>query len=146
MEKILKKLGWKNGSRVCLVNAPPGIFEELAPLFLNTPETEFSGQYDFVMYFTTQLASIHRDAGVIVEAMAPEGRLWICYPKKSSKQIRSDLSRDILWPVLGDYNYEPVSQFAVDDDWSAMRFRPVDEIKSLTRRRAVSPKGKKRLE
>ena len=37
---------------------------------------------------------------------------------------RADLNRDTLWPVLGEYGMRPVSQVAVDEVWSALRFRP----------------------
>ena len=36
---------------------------------------------------------------------------------------RADLNRDTLWPVLGGYGMRPVSQEAVDEVWSALRFR-----------------------
>jgi hypothetical protein len=32
---------------------------------------------------------------------------------------------------LGEYNLEPVRQVAIDKDWSALRFRRVDKIKTL---------------
>lgn len=38
---------------------------------------------------------------------------------------RADLNRDTLWPVLGEYGMRPVSQVAVDEVWSALRFRPL---------------------
>lgn len=46
----------------------------------------------------------------------------------SSRQLqghRSDLNRDTLWPVLVEYGMRPVSQVAVDEVWSAPRFRPL---------------------
>jgi hypothetical protein len=46
---------------------------------------------------------------------------WIAYPKGG----KSDINRDSLWPILGDYAMRPISQVAVDDTWSALRFRPL---------------------
>jgi hypothetical protein len=45
--------------------------------------------------------------------------------------------------VLGDAGFEPVRQVAIDEDWSALRFRRVEYIKSMTRdpRRKISGKG-----
>jgi hypothetical protein len=45
--------------------------------------------------------------------------LWMAYPKGN----RSDVNRDTLWPILGEYGMRPVSQVAIDDVWSALRFR-----------------------
>jgi hypothetical protein len=51
---------------------------------------------------------------------APE-ILWIAYPKGNA----ADINRDTLWPILGEYGLRPVSQVAIDDTWSALRFRPL---------------------
>ena len=50
------------------------------------------------------------------------------------------------WEVLGDRNFEPVMQVSIDADWSALRFRPVDEIQQMTRKGAISEEGKKRIQ
>ena len=49
--------------------------------------------------------------------------LWVAYLKAN----RADINRDSLWPILGEYGMRPVAQVAVDDVWSAMRFRPLKE-------------------
>ncbi len=47
---------------------------------------------------------------------------------------------------LGNAGFEPVRQVAIDDDWSALRFRRTEYIKSFTRSNtmALSPEGKRR--
>lgn len=47
--------------------------------------------------------------------------LWVAYPKAN----KADINRDTLWPIVGDYGLRPVSQVAIDDTWSALRFRPL---------------------
>lgn len=47
--------------------------------------------------------------------------LWIAYPKAG----QSDLKRDTVWPMLRPYGLRPISQIAIDDVWSALRFRPL---------------------
>ena len=39
--------------------------------------------------------------------------------------IKPDVNRDTLWPILGEHGMRPVSQVAIDDTWSALRFRPL---------------------
>ena len=46
---------------------------------------------------------------------------WVAYPKGN----RTDINRDSLWPILADYGMRPITQVAVDDVWSALRFRPL---------------------
>jgi hypothetical protein len=47
------------------------------------------------------------------------GILWVAYPKAN----RADINRDTLWPIVGEYGMRPNGQVAVDDVWSALRFR-----------------------
>lgn len=46
---------------------------------------------------------------------------WVAYPKAG----RADINRDTLWPILGEYGMRPISQVAIDEVWSALRFRPL---------------------
>jgi hypothetical protein len=47
--------------------------------------------------------------------------LWIAYPKAN----RADINRDTIWPIVGEHGLRPISQIAIDDTWSALRFRPL---------------------
>ena len=58
--------------------------------------------------------------------------MWFAYPKKSGT-IASDITRDDGWDLLAAHDLLPVTQVAIDSDWSALRFRYRDEIKKLTR-------------
>ncbi|RIQ24352.1 hypothetical protein [Jiangella rhizosphaerae] len=60
-----------------------------------------------------QVLSAHRDA-----VTAPPV-VWVAYPKGG----RSDINRDTLWPIVAEFGLRPNGQVAVDDVWSALRFR-----------------------
>lgn len=47
--------------------------------------------------------------------------VWILYPKAN----RTDINRDSLWQMIAPYGFRPITQVAVDDTWSALRFRPI---------------------
>ena len=49
--------------------------------------------------------------------------LWIAYPKAN----RADINRDSLWPILTEFGLRPISQVAIDEVWSALRFRALRE-------------------
>jgi hypothetical protein len=53
--------------------------------------------------------------------LAQPSAVWVLYPKGN----RADINRDTLWPILSEYGMRPISQVAVDDIWSALRFRPL---------------------
>ena len=62
------------------------------------------------------LLTAHRD-----ELSVP-AVLWVCYPKGN----KADINRDTLWPILTEFGLRPISQVAVDETWSALRFRPLN--------------------
>ncbi|TDC51858.1 hypothetical protein E1212_10640 [Jiangella ureilytica] len=45
--------------------------------------------------------------------------IWIAYPKGG----RADINRDTLWPIVAEFGLRPNGQVAIDDVWSALRFR-----------------------
>ncbi len=121
---IVKKLGIKAGMRALVVAAPDGYLRRLTPL----PEgvkiaTKPTGTYEFVQFFATRMAHIEKTAPGLVQRATPGAVFWITYPKKTSG-IDSDLSRDILAAAMTDNGWRPVSIVALDDVWSALRFRP----------------------
>ncbi|HSO05462.1 MAG TPA: hypothetical protein VLQ92_13330 [Candidatus Limnocylindrales bacterium] len=61
------------------------------------------------------LADAHR------EALGAPRALWLVYPKGN----RIALNRDSLWRLMADYGVRPITQVAVDEVWSALRFRPL---------------------
>jgi hypothetical protein len=62
-----------------------------------------------------------------------DAAIWIVYPKGSSKGYRCEFNRDSGWQVLGEAGFEPVRQVPIDADWSALRFRRVENIKAMVR-------------
>ncbi len=55
--------------------------------------------------------------------LAAPAVFWVAYPKAN----RTDINRDSLWPILSEYGMRPNSQVAIDDVWSALRFRALKE-------------------
>ena len=72
--------------------------------------------------------------------------VWFAYPKGTSKKYKSEINRDTGWQALGQAGFEPVRAVAIDQDWSAVRFRRVEFIKTMTRARAhrMTAQGKAR--
>jgi hypothetical protein len=60
--------------------------------------------------------------------------IWMAYPKGTSKKYKAQINRDSGWKIVGDMDYEGVRQIAIDEDWSALRFRKIRYIKNLTRK------------
>jgi hypothetical protein len=127
-EKSLKdKFQFKNVTRLAVRNAPGNYVAKLEAGFegieiLAGPDAAA----DAVLLFVNNLAEAQALAPGAVATVAPvkpEGILWIAYPKGGSG-VKTDVNRDKLWPVVQESGWRPVRQIALDDVWSAMRFRP----------------------
>ncbi len=93
---------------------------------------------EFVLVFVTKKAEIDTTIAEVAPLLTEETIFWYCYPKKSSKKYKCDFNRDTGWESMGEYNLEPVRQVAIDEDWSALRFRNVNQIKKITRRESFA--------
>ncbi|MCA9264392.1 MAG: hypothetical protein KDA60_11110 [Planctomycetales bacterium] len=92
-------------------------------------------------------AELTRIATELARSTSGDGIVWIAYPKKTSKRFKCEFNRDSGdWSVLGNAGFEPVRQVAIDEDWSALRFRRTEYIQALTRQNsmAISEEGKRR--
>ncbi|HEX3044190.1 MAG TPA: DUF3052 domain-containing protein [Bacillota bacterium] len=144
MNPIFKKLGLTNQNPVLILNAPEGytgLLQELPATIHSAP----AGKYRFIQIFAHNLAEANQLVKESIQALEGDGHFWLCYPKGTSKKYKSDINREKTWEVMAPYEFEPVSQVAVDDDWSAMRFKKVEHIKEMKRKTASTEKGKERI-
>lgn len=148
-EALLKKLQFKEAAHVLALGVPEA-FEDLLGAISAEVHRERGEPdcYGMVLAFVASVADAKTLLGPAAEAVCAGGLLWVAYPKKSSKRYTSDVTRDNheAWKPLAQRGFEPVRQIALDDDWSALRFKPVEDIETFTRSFAMSEEGKKRSE
>jgi len=131
---LVRKLGIKPRMRALVVGAPPVYLKLLAPLPEDAVVTSTAdGTYPFVQLFATSLGDIGKSVPHLLKHAARGALLWIAYPKKTSG-IESNLSRDLISEAMSGTGWRPVSIIAIDEVWSALRFRPVGDVK--TKRKA----------
>lgn len=150
MHPIFKKLNLKDENLLLVLNAPTSFEPVIEELDDNVSIKRSIGEetYPFVIAFVEHSSNLIATSEALKGRMADDIKLWLAYPKKSSKKYTTDINRDAAcWQVLGDMGFEGVRQVAIDADWSALRFRNVDYIKSMKRdkSRAMSAKGQKRV-
>jgi hypothetical protein len=148
MGPIFKKLALKDQDPVVVLNAPAGVAPEVAALGDRRVVHDLAQveAVAFALGFARDRAELDPLCAALVAKAPGDAVLWIAYPKKSSKRYRADFDRDHGWDVLGAAGFEPVRQVAIDEDWSALRFRRVEHVKTLTRSKAMalSDEGKER--
>ncbi len=145
MDPLLTKLQHRDGDPIVVLGAPA----ELAALIGRWADeapvaSRLRRGAPFVLAFCRSRAEAADRGPKAARALADDGVLWLVYPKTTSRRYRSDLSRDHGWQPVGDLGFEAVRQVAIDEDWSALRFRRVERTPSLTRvpARAASPIGR----
>ena len=127
---LVERLRIQAGQRMLIMNPPPGYVESLGELpegveVVHEPAEE--GEYDFVHLFVKDVAELERLGPVALGAVRYDGVLWLSYPKRSSK-VKTDITRDVGWDVVGEAGLRPVTQVSIDEVWSALRFRPVEKV------------------
>ena len=129
------KLNLKDQKEILVLNAPASFEPELADLEgvailrdLKKIKTAL-----FSLAFVTTQQEVDALAPVIARKAQGDAIVWFAYPKGTSKKYKSQINRDNGWNVLGREGFEPVRMVAIDEDWSAVRFRRVEFLKNLTR-------------
>ncbi|WP_312116561.1 YdeI/OmpD-associated family protein [Brevibacillus reuszeri] len=134
---LAKKLRWKSGMNVLLLNPPGGFSGELMPsddegvfTIWEKPQQPLCDiQYDFALLFVSSAQELSEWASSLLSSLAYDGLLWIAYPKKSSK-IKTDISRDQGWDSITSVGMEGIALVSINETWSSMRFRPVELVPS----------------
>lgn len=116
---VAAKLQIKPGQRIAIIAAPgdvPPIAGE------GTDSAGPPDDADVVVAFVRTRAELDTVAGPAIEAARHDRLAWIAYPKAG--KLGTDLSRDTLAGSLAGRGVQPVRQVAIDEVWSALRFRP----------------------
>lgn len=124
IETLLEKLQLKDEKNLLVQGLPSSIEKQFAKLTFSKSVTPLLNKrkIDFALIFAVnqnQLAGILKD---VIPALQEDAKFWIAYPKLTSK-IASDLSRDKNWDFVSDYGFEAVRLIALDNLWSAGRFK-----------------------
>lgn len=148
MTPVFKKLNYKSQEAICIVNAPLEFKEEIASIKeITTVKTDIENckEVEFILTFVKTQTEIDQISPRINDKLKGDGIVWFAYPKGSSKRYKVDIGRDKGWEILGKLGFERVRAVAIDEDWSALRFRRVDFIKVMKRNSkfAMTSQGKK---
>jgi predicted SnoaL-like aldol condensation-catalyzing enzyme len=127
---LAKKLGLRPGMRALIIAAPPGYLKLIAPLPDGVSVSHVAnGMHPFVQLFAARAAEIKKSAPKLLKHAAAGALVWIAYPKKTSG-LDSDLSREAVRDAMSGTGWRAVSIVAIDEVWSALRFRPTKDVKS----------------
>jgi hypothetical protein len=149
MTPLFNKLNWKGHADVVVLNAPEGFDRELDALPGVTVHRDAAGleRVAFALAFVMTNAQLQAAVDAILPKALGDALVWFAYPKGTFKRYTCEFNRDSGWAPLGAAGFEGVRQVAIDEDWSALRFRRVEYIKTMRRdpSRAATKRGKARV-
>jgi hypothetical protein len=141
-DPLVRKLNLGDRTAVLLVDAPP----ESAPLAAALEgQVTLAAPADAALLWATRRDRVQEVLPELNAALSGDAVLWICYPKGRSKRYTADFNRDTIADVPGAFGFVPVRQVAIDTDWSALRFRRSQFVRTVPRAKAVTEAGRARL-
>jgi hypothetical protein len=147
MTAIFNKLNLKSQTEILVINSPESFEPELAALDNVTIRRSAQDvkEIAFSLAFVTRQKEVDAIAKVVARKAVGDAIVWFAYPKGTSKKYQCEFNRDTGWAALGAAGFEGVRAVAIDEDWSALRFRRVEFIKTMTRgkKRALTRQGKR---
>ncbi|MGO9261080.1 MAG: hypothetical protein ACLQU1_32945 [Bryobacteraceae bacterium] len=148
MLSTFEKLNLKDHRQIVVLNAPESFEPELSALHGVTVLRSLDGikEIGFSLAFVTKQKEVDALAKSIAAKAKGDAVVWFAYPKGTSKRYQCEFNRDIGWKVPGKLGFEPVRSVAIDEDWTGVRFRRVEFVKTMTRAKewALTAEGKAR--
>lgn len=104
-----------------LWSSHPSHVDLIEPLPEGVRRVDGPKQATTALVFADDAASLREMLTAHKDELARPKALWVAYPKGN----RANINRDTLWPILAEYGQRPIAQVALDEVWSALRFRPL---------------------
>jgi DUF3052 family protein len=119
---LVKKLGIKPGMRVAVLGGPEDfVSDTLGQLPEDVAVARRLGaSKDIVIFFTTQRAALAERLEALRAAIAPDGMIWVAWPKKASK-VPTDITEDVVREVVLPTGLVDVKVCAIDATWSGLK-------------------------
>jgi hypothetical protein len=117
-----RKLGIQSGMSVAVLQAPPNIDTILDGLPDGVKiSRRLTGHRDLVLIFVTRQVDLAARIPNLTSAIAPNGMIWVAWPKRASK-IETDMTEDVIREiVLPTTGLVDVKVCAIDHVWSGLK-------------------------
>ena len=124
---LLKKLGYTSDQTAALIDAPKALRPHLAAAEFKALSDAaidavggLKGPLDAVHAFATERAKLKRALPQLMKRLAPDGMIWISWPKKAAK-VETDITEDVIRAEALPLGLVDVKVCAVDETWSGLK-------------------------
>jgi hypothetical protein len=119
---VAQKLGIKPGFCIFVDGAPSAYGTMVGPLPADVSiKREPNASLDMVHLFATRAAGLAAKLKRYRKTIAPDGMIWVSWPKKSSG-VESDLTDVVVRDTALPLGLVDIKVCAIDDTWSGLKF------------------------
>ncbi len=115
-KSIFQKLGLKSFQNAIILHLPKGLDLGTLPAGSKIQST-LAGPHELILGFYESTRELKADLPKLKKALTKTGAAWVSYRKGGA----TELSRDSIWSLVGDFGLEGVGMISIDDDWSGFK-------------------------
>lgn len=117
---LAKKLGFKDGVKLFARGMPAtvraAIEADICPAYAARPGKNLPAAH----VFHTGAAALTADLKTLRAALAPDGFVWVSWPKKAAK-LETEITEDAIRAIALPMGFVDVKVCAVDETWSGLK-------------------------
>lgn len=118
---LAQKLGLKPGMRCWFHDMPDSVRAEIDPESLSVEEQlTASDGLQCAHLFVTEREKLERQLHALRPLIAPNGFVWVSWPKKTAK-VETDVTEDVIRDVALPTGLVDIKVCAVDETWSGLK-------------------------
>lgn len=127
MSKLSQRLQMKPGTRWALFN-PPANYAAVLDLPQDVKIDAIDApELNGIQLFSQNSEVLKSSLESLKDLLKPDTIFWVMYPKKNT--LPTDLQMTRHWGAMDEIGWRPVQSAAVDDTWTALRFKPESLVK-----------------
>ena len=120
-KSVVQKLGIKPGFRIFVDGAPSSYDDVIGPLPADvTLASRLKAPLEMAHLFATEAAALRKKLPACRDAIAPDGMIWVSWPKKSSG-VASNVSENVVRDTALSLGLVDIKVCAIDDIWSGLK-------------------------
>lgn len=117
---LAKKLGLKQGAPLWASGMPASVRaaldRETGPRYLARPTQALASAH----IFHTSAARLGAQLKSLRAKLAPDGQVWVSWPKKAAK-VETDITEDVIRALALPLGFVDIKVCAVDETWSGLK-------------------------
>lgn len=118
---LAKKLSLRDGQQVWFYAMPASVADEIDEYALElTFVADPAEGMDAAHVFVTERAELKRLLTALRRQIAPDGQVWVSWPKQASR-VETDITEDAIREVALPLGFVDTKVCAVDEVWSGLK-------------------------